>query len=218
MNKKYRTYGSVAAALIVLAIGAFWFFGGSSSALAGITVKPTDMVHGSPSAPVTIVEYASMTCPHCAEFQKDTVPLLTRDYIDSGKVKLVFREFPLDAAARMASAVARCLPNDQYFSFIDMLFKNQSDWIKDLDGDGQITLKDIREGLVQIGRFAGLSREKVESCAEDKNNLALVDANWNEGQTKYKVDGTPTFFINGAEHGPMAYGELRKILDPLVTK
>jgi len=92
-------------------------------------------------------------------------------------------------------------------------------WIKDFDGNGQLTKEDIREGLTEQGRFAGLSREKVQSCAEDTKNLALVDANWMEGQTKYNVNSTPTFIINGTSHaGEIPYDELQKILDPLVKK
>jgi protein-disulfide isomerase len=160
-----------------------------------------------------------MTCPHCAQFQKDIIPKLNKDYVDTGKVKVVFREYPLDGAARMASAVARCLSGDQYFSFIDLLFKNQMNWIKDFDNNNQLTREDILEGLTEQGRFAGLSREKVQSCAEDTKNLALVDANWMEGQTKYNVNSTPTFIINGISHaGEIPYDELQKILDPLVKK
>ena len=176
-----------------------------------------DMALGPADAPVTIVEYASMTCPHCAQFQKDIIPKLNKDYVDTGKVKVVFREYPLDGAARMASAVARCLSGDQYFSFIDLLFKNQMNWIKDFDNNNQLTREDILQGLTEQGRFAGLSREKVQSCAEDTKNLALVDANWMEGQTKYNVNSTPTFIINGTSHaGEIPYDELQKILDPLV--
>jgi len=225
MNKQYRTYGAVVAVLIVVAIGAYWFFGRSESPLAAgtggmnVELKPTDMIHGKPNAPVTIVEYASMTCPHCAAFQKEVIPLLTKDYIDPGKVKLVFREYPLDGAARMASAVARCLSGDQYFSFIDLLFKNQMNWIKDFDGNGQLTKEDVLEGLTQMGRIAGMPGDKVKACAEDPKNLAIVDANWMEGQTKYNVNSTPTFIINGTQHaGEIPYDDLKKILDPLVKK
>jgi protein-disulfide isomerase len=225
MNKQYRTYGAVVAVLIVLAIGAYWFFGPSTSPLAlgatgqSVDLKPNDMIHGNPNAPVSIVEYASMTCPHCAAFQKEVIPLLTKDYIDPGKVKLIFREYPLDGAARMASAVARCLPGDQYFSFIDLLFKNQMNWVKDFDGNGQLTKEDVLEGLTQMGRIAGMPGDKVKACAEDPKNLAIVDANWMEGQTKYNVNSTPTFIINGTQHaGEIPYDELKKILDPLVKK
>jgi protein-disulfide isomerase len=199
--------------------------GQSSSALTtassgqNMDLKSTDMAHGSANAPVTIVEYASMTCPHCAAFQREVVPRLTKEYIDTGKVRMIFREYPLDGAARMASAVARCLSGDQYFSFIDLLFANQMNWIKDFDGNGQLTKEDIQQGLEQMGRFAGMSKEKVDQCADDKNNLALVDANWKEGQEKYGVNSTPTFFINGVKHeGEIPYDELKKDLDPLLKK
>jgi protein-disulfide isomerase len=222
---KNTTYGVIAIVLVAAAAGGWFAFGRSaSSPLAAITgggesvdIKPTDMVHGSANAKVTFVEYASMTCPHCAAFQKDVIPLLNKDYVDTGKVKVVFREYPLDGAARMASAVARCLPGDQYFSFIDLLFKNQMNWIKDFDGNNQLTKEDVLEGLTQMGRFAGMSADKVKACADDPKNLALVDANWMEGQTKYNVNSTPTFIINGVSHaGEIAYPDLQKILDPLV--
>jgi protein-disulfide isomerase len=225
MNKQYVTYAAIIGVVAVAGLGAYAYFGGSASPLAlasggqNVEIKPTDMVHGSPTAPVTMIEYASMTCPHCAQFQKDIIPKLNKDYVDTGKVKVVFREYPLDGAARMASAVARCLSGDQYFSFIDLLFKNQMNWIKDFDNNNQLTREDILEGLTEQGRFAGLSREKVQSCAEDPKNLALVDANWMEGQTKYNVNSTPTFIINGTSHaGEIPYDELQKILDPLVKK
>jgi protein-disulfide isomerase len=193
----------------------------STAASAGqnMNLKPTDVAHGSANAPVTIVEYASMTCPHCAAFQREVAPKLAKDYIDTGKVRMIFREYPLDGAARMASAVARCLSGDQYFSFIDLLFANQMNWIKDFDGNGQLTKEDIQQGLEQQGRFAGMSKEKVDECADNKNNLALVDANWMEGRDKYGVNSTPTFFINGVKHeGEIPYDELKKDLDPLLKK
>lgn len=184
-----------------------------------VEIKPTDMVHGKPNAPVTIIEYASMTCPHCAAFQAQVVPLLTKDYIDTGKVKLVFREYPLDGAARMASAVARCFSGDQYFSFIDLLFANQMNWIKDFDNNQQITKEDIVEGLTQMARQAGMPKDKVVACADNPENLKLVDANWQEGQTRYNVNSTPTFIINGTNHaGEIPYDDLKKILDPMVGK
>jgi protein-disulfide isomerase len=181
-----------------------------------VELKADDMVHGKSDAQVTIIEYASMTCPHCAAFAKDVIPQLTKEYIDTGKAKLVFREFPLDGAARMASAVARCFSGDQYFSFIDLLFANQMNWIKDFDGNQQITREDIVEGLSQMARQAGMPRERVAMCADDEKNLALVDGNWQEGQTRYNVGSTPSFIINGTTYaGGMSYDQLKEILDPL---
>jgi len=180
-----------------------------------VEIRPEDMVHGSPNGPITIIEYASLTCPHCAAFQKDVIPQLNKEYIETGKAKLVFREFPLNEVDRMASAVARCFSGDQYFSFIDLLFANQMNWIKDFDGNG-MTHGDIIEGLSQMARQEGMPPERVEACATDDKNLAAVDANGQEGQRRYRVNSTPTFIINGTTYaGGMSFESLKQILDPL---
>ena len=210
--------GFLAAAAVALLVVAGCDSGGLPLPGAqSVELKADDMVHGKADAPVTIIEYASMTCPHCAAFNKDVVPQLTKEYIDTGKVKLVFREFPLDGAARMASAVARCFSGDQYFAFIDLLFAQQPNWIKDFDGNQMITREDIVEGLSQMARQAGMPRERVEACANDEKNLAAVDANWQEGQTRYNVGSTPTFLINGTPHiGEISFDALKQVIDPLV--
>jgi len=218
MNRKILSALAAAFALVLVGCDSGAALPGTAGG-ASVEIKPTDMVHGSKDAKVTMIEYASMTCPHCAAFQAQVVPLLQKDYIDTGKVKLIFREYPLDGAARMASAVARCFSGDQYFSFIDLLFANQMNWIKDFDGNQQITKEDITEGLTQMARQAGMPREKVMSCADDPANLKLVDDNWQEGQTRYNVNSTPTFIINGTSHpGEIPYDQLKAILDPLVGK
>lgn len=217
MKDKRIIYG-LAAVVVVIAIAAIVWFQvkqSPSSALAlasgamKIEIKPSDRVRGKADAPLTIIEYASMTCPHCAEFERVTMPKLVADYVDTGKAKIIFREFPLDGAARMASSLARCVPEDNFYSFIDLLFLNQDKWIQDFDGNGQITREDVVEGMARMGRFAGLDRPKVEACVDDKANLAIVDANWQEAQTKYGVDSTPTFFVNGEVHkGEWPYEQL----------
>lgn len=207
-----RFFAAAAVALLVSACDSGLPSVGGQS----VEIKPDDKVHGQPNAPVTIIEYASMTCPHCANWAKTVLPEVSKEYIDSGKAKLIFREFPLDGAARLASAVARCFEGDQYFSFIDLLFSNQMNWIKDVDGNGTLTREDIIEGLAQMGRQAGMPREKVVMCAEDMTNLAAVDANWQEGQTRYNVGSTPTFVINGTTYaGEMSFEQMKQILDPL---
>ena len=208
--------GFIAAAAVALLVaacdGGLPTVGGQS-----VEVKADDMVKGKADAPVTIIEYASMTCPHCAAWAKDVYPQLSKDYLETGKAKLVFREFPLDGAARMASAVARCFSGDQYFSFIDLLFANQMNWMKDFDGNQQITREDIVEGLSQMARQAGMPREKVQMCADDMTNFAAVEANWQEGQTRYNVSSTPTFLINGTPHvGEISFDALKQVIDPLV--
>jgi protein-disulfide isomerase len=210
--------GFIAAAVVALLVVGH-DFGAAQVGGQAVEIKADDMVRGRADAPVTIVEYASMTCPHCAAFATDIVPQLTKEYIDTGKVKFVFREFPLDFAARMASAVARCLSGDQYFSFIDLLFANQPNWIKDLDGDRRVMREDIVEGLSQMAARAGMPRERVEACASDEKNLAAVDANWKEGENRYNVRATPTFIINGKTHvGGMTFDALKQIIDPLARR
>ena len=209
-------FGFFAAAAVALLVASCGDSGLPIPGTQAVEIKADDRVHGSPNAPVTIVEYASMTCPHCAAFNRDVIPQLTKDYIDTGKVKLVFREFPLDSIATMASTVARCFQGDQYFAFIDLLFANQMNWIKDFDGNG-MTRGDILEGLTQMASPAGMSGERVEACAFDEKTLALIDANWNEGQKRYNVNSTPTFIINGTRHaGGMTFDQLKQVIDPLV--
>ncbi len=224
MDKRI-VYGLVAAAFILAAVAAYFIFGRSSDDLAGagstvaVEIRPTDRIHGSPNAPVTIIEYASMTCPHCARFQREVMPKLIQNYVDTGKVKIYFRDFPLDGAARLASALALCVPADKYYSFLDLLFLNQAKWLADLNNDQRITADEVVEGLVQMGRFAGFSREKVESCISDQSALAYIDQTQAEAQAKYGITGTPTFIINGELHnGELHYEDLKKMIDTKLAK
>ena len=222
MNQKKIIYGAAGAALLILAAVFFMNRGGGDAGLPqggsfAADIKPSDMIHGSPDAPVTIIEYASMTCSHCADFQRIGMPQLVEDYIDTGKVKLIFREYPLDAMARRASALARCHTGENYFSFIELLLLNQAQWIQDRNGDQQFTMDEIDEGLVEMGRIAGMSRERVEACMNDEANLALVDENWREAQTRYNVGSTPTFVIGGTVYPGIQYEQVKDIIDSLLA-
>jgi protein-disulfide isomerase len=184
-----------------------------------VDLRPNDHMEGAPGAPVTIVEYASFTCHFCAAFQRDVVPALTRDYIASGKVRLVFREFPFDPAARAASALARCFSGDAYFAFADQLFLKQEEWLSDLDGDQQVSMMDVVEGLIGQARLTGMGREQADACMRDPGNLAAVDASTLEGTNRYKISGTPTFFIGGKRYvGAVDYDRLRGLIDPLLAR
>ncbi|MDO8398162.1 MAG: DsbA family protein [Bradyrhizobium sp.] len=149
-----------------------------------------DMALGPATAPVTITEYASMTCGHCAHFNETVFPKIKSEYIDSGKIRWVFREFPLDIKAAAGSMLARCIAKDdagKYFAVIDMLFKQQTDWVS----------KNTTETLTRIGKQAGLSQQAIEDCLKDQALLDKIAADQKFASEVLKVNSTPTFFING---------------------
>jgi protein-disulfide isomerase len=153
-------------------------------------VSLPDMALGPANAAVTITEFASMTCPHCAAFTEKVFPKIKSEYIDSGKIRFVFREFPLDIKAAAGSMLARCIAKDdagKYFAVIDMLFKQQNDWV----------VKNTTETLIRIGLQAGLSKQAVEECLKDQTLLDKIAADQKFAAEVLKVTSTPTFFING---------------------
>ena len=165
----------------------------AQSAAALDVAKPVslpDMALGPKDAAVTITEYASMTCPHCAAFTENVFPKIKSEYIDSGKVRYVFREFPLDIKAAAGSMLARCIAKDdagKYFAVIDMLFKQQNDW----------AMKNTTDTLKRIGKQAGMSDASVETCLKDQALLDKIAADQKYATDVLKVNSTPTFFING---------------------
>ena len=164
-----------------------------AAATAADVAKPVslgDMALGPKDAPVTIVEYASMTCPHCAAFTEKVFPKIKETYIDSNKIRFVFREFPLDIKAAAGSMLARCIAKDdsgKYFAAIDMLFRQQNDWV----------LKNTADTLTRIGKQAGLSQQQVEDCLKDQALLDKIAADQKYASEVLQVNSTPTFFING---------------------
>jgi protein-disulfide isomerase len=186
----------------------------AQNAKATLLAKPgslPDLAIGPATAPVTIIEYASMTCPHCARFEENVFPMLKSKYIDTGKVRFVFREFPLDIKATAASMLARCIAGgdaEKYFGTIDLLFKQQ-DQLMDQTTD---TLK-------RIGVAAGMSEQAVESCVKDQAQLDKIKADQDFAYKKLKVDATPTFFINGEmSKGAMSFEELDAKISSLLKK
>ena len=153
-------------------------------------VSLPDMALGPANAPVTITEFASMTCPHCAAFNAEVFPKIKSAYIDTGKIRYIFREFPLDIKAAAGSMLARCIAKDdagKYFAVVDLLFKQQAEWA------GPKTT----ETLKRIGKQAGLSEQNVEDCLKDQALLDKIAADQKYAAEVLKVDSTPTFFING---------------------
>jgi protein-disulfide isomerase len=173
-------------------------------------VSLPDIALGPADASVTITEYASMTCPHCAAFNEAVFPKIKSEYIDSGKIRYVFREFPLDAKAAGGSMLARCIAKDdpgRFFAVIDMLFKQQNDWVT----------KNTTETLIRIGKQAGLSQQAVEDCLKDQALLNKIVADQKYASEVLKVDSTPTFFINGERiRGEASFEEFDKRIKPLL--
>lgn len=149
-----------------------------------------DMVLGEDDAPVTIIEYASLTCPHCAAFHEQVYPEIKSEYIDTGKAKLIFREFPFDSIATAGFMLARCAEPKRYFGFIDVMFEQQSEWL---------SLGSPMEGIQEIARQGGFSNEQFQECLTDTDVLEGIRWIQERGANEFGVQSTPTFFINGVK-------------------
>ncbi|MER9652378.1 DsbA family protein [Mesorhizobium sp. M0152] len=162
---------------------------------------------GKDDAKVTIVEYASMTCPHCAHFAETTFPELKTKYIDTGKARYILREFPFDPSAEAGFMLARCA-KDNYFPMVDVLFRQQANWVG---------VSNTKDALLQISKLAGFTQESFEACLTDQKLLDDVRSVQKRGANEFKVDSTPTFFINGKTYkGAMSIEEMSAIIDPLL--
>ena len=173
-------------------------------------VSLPDMALGPANAPVTITEYASMTCPHCAAFNETVFPKIKSEYIDTGKIRYVFREFPLDIKAAAGSMLSRCIAKDdsgKYFAVTDMLFRQQNDWV----------MKNTTETLARIGKQAGLSQQAVEDCLKNQGLLDKIAADQKYAAEVLKVNSTPTFFVNGEKiKGETSFEEFDKRIKSLL--
>jgi protein-disulfide isomerase len=179
----------------------------------GFTIMASDHTMGSPKAKVTLIEYAAPTCPHCAHFNETVFPQLKQNYIDTGKVFYVFRVYPLHPSDGAVEAMAKCLPKDSYFQFIDLMFRNQPLW----DWENGVT--DIHGGLVKMGRIAGMSADQVDKCIADKSVQDQVNKVAMDGQTRYNISATPTFVINGIPHNDVAaWPDMQAALDAQLAK
>ena len=171
-----------------------------------------DIVLGKPDAPVTVIEYASMTCPHCAHFSKTTFPDLKTKYIDTGKVRFIFREFPLDELAAAAAMLARCIDKtngEKAMAVIEVLFASQEKW----------AVRNPLPQLQQITRQAGMSQQAFDECLKDQTLYNNVLAMRERASKEYKVESTPTLFVNGKmQKGGATIEELDKIIVPLLPK
>jgi protein-disulfide isomerase len=171
------------------------------------TASIPDMMIGNPDAKVTIVEYASYTCPHCASFHNGTYKDLKKNYIDTNKINFVFREVYFDRYGLWASMIARCAGPEKFFGMTDLMFKTQSTWAR--AGEPALIIDELRK----IGRLAGLDGETLESCLADNEKAKTLVAWYQEKAGADNIDSTPSFIINGKKYSNMSFADMSEIID-----
>jgi protein-disulfide isomerase len=175
-----------------------------------LALTKDDRILGNPDAPITIVEYASLTCPHCAHFTNEVLPELKKKWIDTGKAKLVLRDYPLDEPALRAAMIARCAPPDRFYAYTDMFFGAQDKWV---------TARDYRDALARLVKLGGMSREEFDNCLKNTALENKIVEGRLIASKELDVNSTPTFFINGTKFtGAPTVEEFDKALSGLAAK
>jgi protein-disulfide isomerase len=172
----------------------------------GETPEIVEMVLGDPDAPVEVIEYASFTCPHCRTFHENTLPRLKADYVDTGQVRLVYREVYFDRFGLWAGMVARCAGPTRYFGVVDLIYERQAEWTQGAPAD-------VAENLRRIGRTAGLSNEQLDACLTDAAMAQALIEHDTANREVHDIPGTPHFVINGEMHSNMSYEDFSGLID-----
>ena len=164
---------------------------------------------GNKNAKIVVIEYASMTCIHCANFHKQVYPKIKKNYIDTNKIKFIFRDFPLDKQALFASVLAKCAPKDKYYNFVKLILTNQEKWISNDDT--------FMNKLRNIGKLAGLNENKINSCFKDEKIVNNIIRTRSIGEEKYNINSTPSLIINEKKYSAMSYENFEKIIENLIN-
>ena len=224
MNQHKAIIAGAAVVLVaVLGVIAYLFLGSNGRATEGGRVPGTaferdllvpgplgDMAKGDPNAPVIVIEYASLTCPHCAQFHTEVLPELKERYIATGKVRLIYRDFPLDQMALAAATLAHCAGPDRYFSMLDVLFETQANWAR---ADDPIA------ALKRLGKLGGLSEEKMDACLADQELADGILQTRLDGQNEFDISSTPSFVIDGKTYaGSRDIDAFAELIDPLLER
>lgn len=182
----------------------------AAAGIAPVEEALAEMTLGSPDAPVTIIEYSSLGCPHCAAFHRDTLPRLKKEYIDTGKAKLIYRDFPLGTPALAASMIARCAGPKKYFGFIDILFRSQDQWARS---------QNPLAALTRVARFGGMSEADVQACMQAQAILDGIRQGAAYAQQNHNINSTPTFLIEGQViSGAMPFEHFKKAIEKALKK
>ena len=185
-------------------VGLLGWYPAAASADAATEVLD-ERVMGSEDAPVTMIEYSSLTCSHCADFHGGTFKKIKEAYIDTGKVRFVFRDFPFEQRGMTAGMVARCAPKQSFFGFLEVLFRAQDKWVND---------PHFLDALRRYGRLGGISKAAFDACLENQQLLDRIVERRREADEKYKIDATPSFIIEGEKvTGNLPFADFQKIID-----
>ncbi len=186
------------------------FSGPARAAIVSIEEAKTEMTLGKADAPVTMIEYSSLGCPHCAAFHRDALPQIKKEYIDTGKVRLIYRDFPLGTAALAASMIARCAGPKKFFGFVEILFRSQAQWSKS---------NNPMVALTKVARFGGLSETDVQACLKRQALLDHIRKGALAGQETYNINSTPSFVIgDDIILGAQPFAAFKKVLDKALSK
>lgn len=204
MNRRKMLMTSAAGA------GFAWALGPALSRFAYAAEEtPTadDRVLGKSDAPITIIEYSSLTCPHCAAFHADALPQIKTNWIEEGKAKLIYRHFPLDALALRAAAVANCIEGDRFFAFLDVLYRNQQRWTRS---------EDPLAALGKLAALAGLGEERFQACVGNEEEMNRILKAAQKGREEFGIEATPTIIVNGKKmQGAQRYEAFEKMFKEL---
>ena len=169
-----------------------------------------DKVMGRNDAPVTIIEYSSLSCSHCASFHKDTLPMIKKTYIDTGKARLIYRDYPLGGLALAAAMMARCAGTKRYFGFLELLFRNQEKWAQS---------KNPRAELARIALFGGMPEKEFDTCLKNEPLLNAIRSRAQADGKKHGIDSTPTFIIEEKKvSGAYPFDHFKKIIDDALNR
>ena len=197
------------AIITVLIFAPFWT-GSAEAEIVPVSEAIKEMALGKKDAPVTMVEYSSLGCPHCASFHRETLPQIKKEYIDTGKLRLVFNDFPLGTPAMAAAMIARCAGPKKFFGFIEIIFSSQSQWVRS---------NNPLEALSKVARFGGMSAADVDACLKYQNLLNHIRQNAQAAMDKHKVNSTPTFLIAGEiVSGAQPFENFKKVIDKALAK
>jgi protein-disulfide isomerase len=173
-----------------------------------IEITKDDFIIGKADAPVTMIEYASLTCPHCAHFHNDILPAIKKEFIETGKVRMIYRDYPLDQLALTGSILARCAGPDRYFPFISVLFDQQKNWAR---ASNPLT------ALARLARLGGMSQAEFEACLKNKEVADSVLQQRLDGQKSFQIGSTPTIIINGQKFsGALSVDQFRAVVAPML--